>query len=136
MAKARETTLWMCIEQNGKNRYVRMARSGKSYSPKVDGDYRPGSFYLRYREGDRRKWESVGTDLTVALSEQKARQAMLDNANTQPPAPSKSLEVVIERYLQDVLTIRGTKAHRRAERLLKDFSSVVKKTYLDEVNRD
>jgi integrase len=61
-----KVTLYRLVTENGRNRYVR-----------VKGRQNPegvlGSYYLRYRENGKRKWESVGEDLGVALEEQKNR---------------------------------------------------------------
>jgi hypothetical protein len=86
MAKARRTTFWMLIRQAAANgqetkRYVKMKRSESSYIPGVEGDYKPGSYYLWYQEAERRKWESVDADLGPALAELKAREAMVVNQN-------------------------------------------------------
>ena len=67
MGIARTTTLWLYIEQGGKNRYVKIQKSGKSYVPNVQGEYKAGSFYLRYREGDKRKWERHRNDDALHL---------------------------------------------------------------------
>jgi hypothetical protein len=134
MPKARTTTLWMYVEQSGKYRYVKMERSGKTHAPKIKGDYKPGSYYLRYREGDKRKWESVGTDLTLALEELKARQAMLRAAEAAEPSSRMTLESAISSYLSRVRTVNGYKAHNRAERLFSEFRGALRKTYMDEID--
>lgn len=67
----KKVTLYRLVSKDGHNRYVRV---GGRKNP--DGEL--GSFYLRYRENGRRKWESVGEDYAVALQEQKARQASLN----------------------------------------------------------
>ena len=134
MPKARTTTLWMYVEQSGKYRYVKMERSGKTHAPKIKGDYKPGSYYLRYREGDKRKWESVGTDLTLALEELKGRQAMLRAAEAAEPSSRMTLESAISSYLSRVRTVNGYKAHNRAERLFSEFRGALRKTYMDEID--
>jgi hypothetical protein len=141
MAKAHRTTFWMLIRQTGSNgqetkRYVKMNRSGSSYIPVVDGDYKPGSYYLRYQEAGTRKWESVGADLAAALAELKAREAMVKNQSLPQGDSRKTLASAICSYLSRVKTINGHKAHKRAGRLFSEFSACVKKAFLDEITHD
>ena len=141
MAKARRTTFWMLIRQAAANgqetkRYVKMKRSGSSYIPGVEGNYKPGSYYLRYQEAGRRKWESVGADLGAALAELKAREAMVVNQSLPQGDSRKTLAAAVSSYLGRVKTINGHKAHKRAERLFSEFSGCVKKAFLDEITHD
>jgi integrase/recombinase XerD len=138
MARARTTTLWMYVEKEGKQRYVRVLKSGNGrWVPKVEEPYAPGSYYLRYRTNEKRVWESVGTDLQLALAEQKARQAMVTNERQQQPATTrKSLAAAIGAYVIEVRTRRSNKAAKRQKQLLELFANQTKKQFIDEITRD
>jgi integrase/recombinase XerD len=131
MAQARKATLYIEVEHQGVMRPVR-------FEKEVPTGVRVGSYYLRYRQSDgKRKWENVGTELNVALREQKARQASVNNSATLVPTAMRStLTSATATYLSNVQMVRGTKAHKRAKRLLTEFSAIAKETYVDEVSRE
>jgi integrase len=90
----RKVVLYRLVtDENGKSHYVRV--KGRKNS-----EGRLGSYYLRYRENGKRKWESVGDDLALAEQEQKARQASLNS-----PTPltiiseQKTLRKEVQRFL-------------------------------------
>jgi hypothetical protein len=89
MAQARKATLYIEVEHQGVMRPVR-------FEKEVPTGVRVGSYYLRYRQSDgKRKWENVGTELNVALREQKARQESVKNASlaqqqSEPASPRQS----------------------------------------------
>ena len=90
MARKVEATLWMLIRIRERSVMKRMVKKGRSYVPRIEGPFKPGSFYLRYTQNGRRIWEAVGNDLALALQEQKARQRALEkpaapNADITPP---------------------------------------------------
>jgi hypothetical protein len=138
MARARNTTLWIYVEKDGKRRYVRVVKSANGrWVPKVEEPYTPGSYYLRYRMNDKRVWESVGTDLQIALGEQKARQVMVTNEGQEQPATNrKMLAVAIDAYVIEVRTHRSSKAAKRQKQLLELFANQTKKEFIDEITRD
>jgi hypothetical protein len=116
-----------------------MKQAGKSWTPNVEGDYAAGSYYLRYREGDKRKWEGVGKNLTFALTTMKERQAMITNASLTPtsvPDVRVTMESAISSYLSRVRTVNGTKSCNRMEKLFAEFQAIAKKTYLDEITHN
>jgi hypothetical protein len=91
----RKVVLYRLVtDENGKSHYVR-----------VKGRKRPegrlGSYYLRYRENGKRKWESVGDDLALAEQEQKARQASL---NSTTPLTIISEQKTLRKEVQKFLT--------------------------------
>jgi hypothetical protein len=81
MARHPKTTLWMLIKVVLKKRYVRVEKveNGRHIpvvkgTPLVRGTFEPGNYYLRYTLNGKRKWESVGGDLNIAIQEPKARR--------------------------------------------------------------
>src|SRR5260370_36031215 len=136
MARKLETTLWQLVKADGKSRYVKVSKADNGrWSTVVDGQH--GSFYRRYTLNGKRKWESVGDDLMAAVSELKARQAMVVNGKGQAPASSrKTIAEAIQSYLKEVHTLRGQRSMERDKWLLDLSSSVIGKTYMDEVSRD
>jgi integrase/recombinase XerD len=142
MPRHAEATLWMLIKVARKKRYVRAERTANGrYIPTVKGPYEPGPYYLRYTLNGKRKWESVGGDLNIALQEQKARQASFE---TSPSTPSRTLS--IRKALAEAITKfiahkngPGRLARRRTQSwkwLLDLFSKWWDKTYVDEFNRE
>jgi len=136
MARKLETTLWQLVKADGKSRYVKLRKADNGrWSTGVEGEH--GSFYLRYTLNGKRKWESVGDDLMAAVSELKARQAMVVNGKGQAPVSSrKTMAEAIQSYLKEVHTLRGQRSMERDKWLLELFSSVIGRTYMDEVSRD
>jgi integrase len=112
------------------------ATNGK-WGTGVEGGH--GSYYLRYTLDGKRKWESVGTDLRLALDECKARQALVTNGQGTSPAPvtaRKAVQDAIAAYLREVKTLRGERSMSRDKWLLDLFSATVNKTYMDEITRE
>jgi integrase len=128
MAKAKEATLYQLVD----GQYQRVVKGSNGRYSTVDGH----TFYLRYIKDGSRRWEAVGLDLSFALDEQKARQSMLDTVQLAPADTRKSLEAAIRSYLKKHLLATSIKSNRRTKWLLDQFSAVVKKHYLDEVNAD
>lgn len=73
-----KATLWMVVKIRGRSVMKRMVKKGRSYVPKIEGPYEPGYYHLRYGLNQKRMWEAVGNDLTLALQEQRARQGALE----------------------------------------------------------
>jgi hypothetical protein len=91
MARKAEATLWVLVKIGKRSIMKRVVKKGRGYVPKVEGPYEPGSYYLRYTQNAKRRVESVGNDLTIALQEKRARQQALD-ASTElvvPPVPPR-----------------------------------------------
>src|SRR5258708_32924760 len=78
MARKAEATLWMLVKIGKRSMMKRVVQKGRSYVPKIKCPSEPGSYYLRYTQNAKRRVESVGNDLTIALQEQRARQQALD----------------------------------------------------------
>jgi hypothetical protein len=72
MGRKAEVSLSRLFNVNGKHRYIRIVRSGRSWAPKIQPSGKAGAYYLRYLKNGNRTFESVGDDLQVALQEQKA----------------------------------------------------------------
>jgi integrase/recombinase XerD len=100
MARKAEATLWIKVKIGGRSVMKRMTKKGRSYAHKIEGPHEPGSYYLRYTRNGKRMWESVGSDLTLALQEQRARQRALETPETSTaaaaPAPRMLREVASE----------------------------------------
>jgi integrase/recombinase XerD len=137
MARKAEAALYQLVEKGNRYKQAPVVKAGNGrWVPKITEPFVPKDFYLRYTLGGKRKWENVGPDITVALSEQRARQAMLDNVKREEPETRKSLAKAITAYLFEVRTKRGEKAEKRAKWLLELFATVTKKQFVDEITRD
>jgi integrase/recombinase XerD len=136
MARKLETTLWQLVKNDGKSRYVKVTKAANGrWSPGVDGEL--GSYYLRFTLDGTRKWESVGTDLNIAITEMHARQALISNGNgASPVSTRRAIATAIKAYLQEVHTLRGQRSMEGDKWLLELFAAVTKKTYMDEVTRE
>jgi hypothetical protein len=77
MGRRAEVVLYRIYIVDGRHRYVRIVRSGRSWTPKTQPPGQPAAYYLRYRKNGRRTFESVGGDLSVALQEREARAKTL-----------------------------------------------------------
>jgi hypothetical protein len=112
-----KTTLSMLIKVVLKKRYVRVeqAENGR-YIPVVEGPYELGSYYLRYTLNGKRKWESVGGDLNIALQEQKARQASIELVPSATAATLPTRKTVAEAIKKFIANKNGEDHHaqRRA----------------------
>jgi hypothetical protein len=53
-----------------------------------------------------------------------------------PPSSRKTIAEAIQSYLKEVHTLRGQRSMERDKWLLDLFSSVISKTYMDELSRD
>ena len=142
MARHPKTTLWMLIKVVLKKRYVRVKKAANGrYIPAVIGTYEPGSYYLRYTLNRKRKWESVGSDLNIALQEQKARQASLELVPSATVTTLSTRKTVAEAITKFIANKNGADRHaqRRARGwkwLLDLFSNWWDKIYIDEFTRE
>ncbi len=50
MARKAEATLWMLVKIGKRSVMKRVVKKGRSYVPKVECPYEPGSYYLRYTQ--------------------------------------------------------------------------------------
>ena len=132
----------MLIKVVLKKRYVRVekAENGR-YIPVQEGPYEPGNYYLRYTLNGKRKWASVGGDLTIALQEQQARQASLELVPSASVATLPTRKTVAEAVKKFIANKNGEDRHaqRRARSwkwLLDLFSNWWDKTYIDEFTRE
>jgi integrase/recombinase XerD len=117
MARKVEATLWMLIRIRERSVMKRMVKQGRSYVPRIEGPFKPGSLYLRYTQNGRRIWEAVGSDLTLALQEQKARQRALDK----PAAPDAEITPP-KRILRDLVgEFLASKQNRDSRHILHVF---------------
>ncbi len=98
MARKAEATLWMRIKIGERSVMKRVAKRGRSYVPDFEGPYKPGSYHLRYTQNEKRIWEAIGNDLTLALQEQRARQRALET-----PAVPVAVTTLPKRNLRDVV---------------------------------
>jgi hypothetical protein len=117
MARHPKTTLWMLIKVVLKKRYVRVRKAANGrYLPVVEGPYEPGNYYLRYTLNGKRKWESVGGDLNIALQEQKARQASLELVPSATVTTLRTSKTVAEAITKFIANKNGEDRHsqRRA----------------------
>jgi hypothetical protein len=142
MARHPKTTLWMLIKVVLKKRYVRMEKATNGrYIPVVTGPYEPGNYYLRYTLNGKRKWESVGGELNLALQEQKARQASLELVPSATVTTLRTSKTVAEAVTKFIANKNGEDRHaqRRARNwkwLLDLFSNWWDKTHVDEFTRE
>src|ERR1700730_1853042 len=142
MARHPKTTLWMLIKVVLKKRYVRVEKGANGrYIPAVIGQYEPGSYYLRYTLNGKRTWESVGSDLNIALKEQKARQASLERVPSATVTTLRTSKTVADATAKFIASKNGEDRHaqRRARSwkwLLDLFSNWWDKTYIDEFIRE
>jgi len=142
MARHPKTTLWMLIKVVLKKRYVRVEKAANGrYIPAVKGDYEPGNYYLRYTLNGKRKWESVGSDLNIALQDQKARQASLELVPSATVTTLSTRTTVAEAITKFIANKNGKDRHaqRRARGwkwLLDLFSNWWDKIYIDEFTRE
>jgi hypothetical protein len=140
MARKAEATLWMLVKIGERSVMKRLVKKGRSYVPRVEGPYEAGSYHLRYTQHRKRKWESVGSDLTLALQEQKARQRALD-ASTEPAAPSIPLRKALREHVSRFAAKKDgvTKTDRRRANtwrsFLAEFSKWWGQEYIDEFQR-
>jgi hypothetical protein len=117
MARHPKTTLWMLIKVVLKKRYVRVEKGANGrYIPAVVGPYESGNYYLRYTLNGKRKWESVGGDLNIALQEQKARQASIELVPSATVATLSTRKTVAEAITKFIANKNGEDRHaqRRA----------------------
>jgi len=98
MARKAEATLWMRVKIGERSVMKRLAKRGRSYVPDFEGPYKPGSYHLRYTQNEKRIWEAIGNDLTLALQEQRARQRALET-----PAVPVAVTTLPKRNLRDVV---------------------------------
>lgn len=99
MARHPKTTLWVLIKVTLKKPCVRVEKAANGrYIPAVVGPYESGSYYLRYTQNGKRKWERVGSDLNIALQEQKARQASLELVPLATVTPLSTRKTVRRSY--------------------------------------
>ncbi len=142
MARHPKTTLWMLIKVVLKKRYVRVEKAANGrYIPAVIVPYEPGNYYLRYTLNGKRKWESVGSDLNIALQEQKARQASLELVPSATVTTLSTRKTVAEAITKFIANKNGEDRHaqRRARGwkwLLDLFSNWWDKIYIDEFTRE
>ena len=54
MARKAEATLWMLAKIRVRSIMKRMGKKGRSYVPRIEGPYEPGSYYLRYTQNGKR----------------------------------------------------------------------------------
>ena len=117
MARHPKTTLWMLIKVVLKKRYVRVEKAANGrYIPAVTSPYEPGNYYLRYTLNGKRKWESVGSDLNIALQEQKARQASLELVPSATVTTLSTRKTVAEAITKFIATKTVRTATRSAVR--------------------
>ena len=141
MARKSEATLWMLIKIGERSIMKRVVKKGRSYVPKVEGSYEPGSYYLRYRLHGKRTWEGVGNDLTLARQEQKARQRTLETS-AEPAAPAapprKTLREHISKFAakKDGLTKTERRRANTWRSFLAEFSGWWGREYIDDFQRE
>jgi hypothetical protein len=140
MARKTEATPWMLVKIGGRTVMKRLVKKGRSYVPRVEDPYEAGSYHLRYTQHRKRKWEWVGSDLTLALQVQKAHPRALE-ASTEPAAPSvplrKALREHVSRFAAKKDGVTKT-ARRRANTwrsFLAEFSKWWSREYIDEFQR-
>ncbi len=132
----------MLIKVLRKKRYVRVEKGANGgYIPAVVGPYEPGNYYLRYTLNGKHKWESVGGDLSIALQEQKTRQASLELVPSATVTTLTTRKTVAEAITKFIANKNGEDRHtqRRARSwkwLLDLFSNWWDKTYIDEFTRE
>jgi hypothetical protein len=141
MGRRAEVVLYRIYIVDGRHRYVRIVRSGRSWAPKTQPPGQPGAYYLRYRKNGRRTFESVGGDLSVALQEREARAKTLVGSTETllPSSPSrKTLREHISQFSakKDGLTKTERRRANRWRSFLSDFSLWWGREYIDEFRRE
>jgi integrase len=102
----------------------------------------PGVFYLDWREGEKRRRQSVGRDTTEALTQLKRKEAALnavaEGVDVNIPANDnfRSLAGAIRDYLHDVERTKKKKTLAAYRLTLEYFSESCKKTTIESITRD
>jgi hypothetical protein len=108
--------------------------------PKQVGEH---SYQVRYIEDRQPKYESAGksaseaTALRDRIQKRTTAKALAKDAGLkiEPEEVRKTLARTAEAYVQDAIDRGASEAALQARSVLSEFSLVVKKTYVDEINR-
>lgn len=113
-------------------------------NPPVERNYPDGSFQLRYYEGERMMYMSVGTDASKAIDAQRVQENKL---KAQIHATAAGIQIVEDpdrrtltkayrAFLQATEDRGSTEARVVYETALDEFFQVVRKTYADELTAE
>lgn len=135
---------------DGKRPYLQPARSASGKVRPGWGLYKgqsihypDGVYALRFTQGKRLVFETVGADVAVALIQQRKRQNRLEavtlgNAVQEetPTAPVRvSISEAIQGYLDDIAARKSLKTSDSYRWVLQEFRQVSQKEFLDELGR-
>ena len=95
-----------------------------------------GVHYLRYEQDGRRRWEAVGTDIMLATSKRKMREAELTlgynsadihrqvHTKPKPVRKAASLSQAVDAYLQSVVATKAPRTAAAYKLALHQFAKV------------
>ena len=103
--------------------------------------HQEGVYHLRYLRGEKRVWESVGTDAQEALLRQHQRELILDGQKAgvqvvEPITTGRDLGASIDSYLAGVSVARSGNTYVQYEYALRIFKQVCTKRTLEGITRE
>lgn len=140
-------TLYINIKKDGKWKFcpVSEASNGRlepGYA-RVNGRreyHEEGTYYVRWYEGSKPRFENVGKDPTFAAAQRLRREALLNGEHSKTlealADPSKkrlTLADAIAAYIVRVRVSRSDKTQNEFELMLPEFAEVCGKKYVDDV---
>jgi hypothetical protein len=105
------------------------------------GHHHEGVYHLRYLRGEKRVWESVGTDAQEALLRQHQRELILDGKKAgvqvvEPITTGRDLKAAIFSHLSGVSIARKANTYSQYEHVLPVFKQVCTKRTLEGITRE
>ncbi len=103
--------------------------------------HQEGVYHLRYLRGEKRVWESVGTDAQEALLRRHQRELILDGQKAgvqvvEPITTGRDLGASMDSYLAGISVARSANTYVQYEYALRVFKQVCTKRTLEGITRE